>query len=115
MCPSHSAATPTAANNTYKLDLGAVYLQDQIEITRYLQFIGGVRFDHFDLQSRDRRTGVVLGRVDDFVSPRIGAVLKPMDNLAVYTSYSVSYLPSAGDQFSALSPGLVIAATGEIR
>ena len=32
-----------------------------------------------------------------------------MDNLAVYSSYSVSYLPSAGDQFSALSPGLVIA------
>jgi len=101
--------TPTAANNTYKLDLGAVYLQDQIEITRYLQIIGGVRLDHFDLQSRDRRTGITLGRVDDLVSPRIGAVLKPMDNLAVYTSYSVSYLPSAGDQFSALSPGLVIA------
>ena len=101
--------TPTAANNTYKLDLGALYLQDQIEITRYFQLIGGVRFDHFDLQSRDRRTGVVLGRVDDLVSPRVGAVFKPMENLAVYTSYSVSYLPSAGDQFSALSPGLVIA------
>ena len=56
-------------------------LQDQIEITRYLQFIGGVRFDHFDLQSRDRRTNVALGRVDDLVSPRAGIVCKPMDNL----------------------------------
>ena len=44
------------ANNTYKLDLGAVYVQDQIEITRYLQMIGGLRFDHFDLASTDRRT-----------------------------------------------------------
>ena len=86
-----------------------MYLQDQIEITRYFQLIGGMRFDHFGLKSRDRRTGVVLGRVDDLVSPRVGAVFKPMENLAVYTSYSVSYLPSAGDQFSALSPGLVIA------
>ncbi|WP_420799316.1 TonB-dependent receptor [Nitrobacter vulgaris] len=99
----------TDANNTYNLNLGAAFLQDQIEITRYLQLIAGVRFDHFDLSSRDRRTGVVLGRVDDLVSPRAGIVYKPIDNLSIYGSYSVSYLPSAGDQFSALSPGLVIA------
>jgi catecholate siderophore receptor len=72
--------------------------------------IGGVRFDHFDLESRDRRTNVVLGRVDDLVSPRAGVVFKPIDNLSIYGSYSVSYLPSAGDQFSSLNPGLVIAA-----
>lgn len=100
----------SGANNTYQLDLGAIYLQDQIEITRYLQLIGGVRFDHFDLESRDRRSGVILGRVDDLISPRVGVVLKPMENLAVYGSYSVSHLPSAGDQFSSLSPGLTIAA-----
>ena len=100
----------SGANNTYKLDLGAIYLQDQIEITRYLQLIGGVRFDHFDLESRDRRSSVVFGRVDDLISPRVGVVLKPLENLAVYGSYSVSYLPSAGDQFSSLSPGLAIAA-----
>ena len=27
----------------------AVYVQDQIELTRWLQFIGGVRFERFDL------------------------------------------------------------------
>ena len=100
---------PTGANNTYKLDLGAAYVQDQVEITRYLELIGGLRFDHYDLESRDRRSGFQLGRIDDLVSPRAGAVLKPLDNLSLYASYSVSYLPSAGDQFSVLSPGLVIA------
>jgi catecholate siderophore receptor len=99
----------TGANNTYQLNLGAAYIQDQIDITRYFQLIGGLRFDHFDLQSRDRRTGVTQARVDDLVSPRVGAVFKPIDNLSIYASYSVSYLPSAGDQFSTLSPGLVIA------
>ena len=64
--------TATDNNNTYVLNLGAAFVQDQIEITRYLQLIGGVRYDHFDLQSRDRRTNVVLGRVDDLVSPRAG-------------------------------------------
>ncbi len=99
----------SGANSAYQLDLGALYIQDQIEITRYLQLIGGLRFDHFDLQSRDRRTNVVQGRVDDLVSPRAGIVVKPMENLSIYGSYSVSYLPSAGDQFSTLSPGLVLA------
>ncbi len=47
--------------------------------------------------------------MDDLLSPRIGAVLKPFDTLAFYANYSVSYLPSAGDQFGALSPGLAIA------
>ncbi|MGY4361855.1 outer membrane receptor for monomeric catechols [Bradyrhizobium sp. i1.7.7] len=100
----------TDANNTYKLNLGAVYVQDQVEITRYLELIGGVRFDHFDLTSRDRRTFVELNRVDDLVSPRAGVLFKPLENLSIYGSYSISYLPSAGDQFSALTPGLAIAA-----
>jgi catecholate siderophore receptor len=99
----------TDANNDYALGLTAVYLQDQIEITRHLQVVLGVRFDRFDLESRDRRSGAVLQRTDDVVSPRAGLVIKPLDNLALYGSYSVSYLPSAGDQFSALSPGTVIA------
>ena len=100
----------TGANNTYDLNLGAAYVQDQVEITRYFELIGGVRFDHFDLTSRDRRTGIELNRVDDLVSPRAGIVFKPLENLSIYGSYSISYLPSAGDQFSALNPGLVIAA-----
>jgi catecholate siderophore receptor len=99
----------SGANNTYRLNLAATYLQDQVEITRYLQLIGGIRFDRFDLESQDRRTRVIFGRVDDLVSPRAGVVLKPAENVSVYGSYSVSYLPSAGDQFSTLAPGTVIA------
>lgn len=101
--------TATGANNTYSLGLAAGYLQDQIEVTKFLQFIVGLRFDRFDLATRDRRTGAVLGRTDDLTSPRAGIVVKPLDNVALYGSYSVSYLPSAGDQFSSLSPGTVIA------
>lgn len=101
--------TASDANNRYELDLAGVYVQDQIDITRYLQLIGGVRFDRFDLASRDRRTGVVQARTDNLVSPRAAAVFKPTDNLSFYGSYSVSYLPSAGDQFSSLTPGLLVA------
>ena len=96
-------------NNTYTLDVAAAYVQDQVAIGKYVDVIGGVRFDRFDLQSTDRRSGTAFGRVDNLVSPRIGLVVKPLDTLSLYASYSVSYLPSAGDQFSTLSPGLAIA------
>ena len=99
----------TGADNTYMLDLAAAYVQDQIEITKHLQVIAGLRFDRFDLASTDRRTGATQSRIDNLTSPRVGVVVKPVENLALYSSYSVSYLPSAGDQFSTLSPGTAIA------
>ena len=99
----------TGANNTYRLNVAAAYAQDQVEITKYLQLIGGVRFDRFDLDSTDRRTNVTVNRIDNLVSPRFGVVVKPVENVSLYGSYSVSYLPSSGDQFSTLSPGTAIA------
>jgi len=65
--------------------------------------IAGLRFDHFDLQYRDNRTGRNLRRIDNFISPRAGIVFKPITPLSVYANYSVSYLPSSGDQFSSLT------------
>ena len=93
-------------NNTYDLGLAAAFVQDQIEINEHLEFIAGLRFDHFDFASRDRRDGVVSSRIDNVVSPRVGAVVKPLANLAFYSSYSVSFLPSAGDQFRSLNANL---------
>ncbi len=99
----------TDARNRTKLDLAAVYIQDQIELTRWLQFIGGLRFDRFDLSYVNRNAqspatlGQQFGRIDDLVSPRAGLVVKPIDPLSLYASYSVSYLPASGDQFGALT------------
>lgn len=102
----------TGANTRYDLGLAAVYAQDQIEIGPHLQFIGGLRYDHFDFKADNLNatgsTPVRTTRIDNLLSPRAGVVVKPLDNLAFYGSYSVSYLPSAGDQFSSLAPGLAI-------
>ena len=43
-------------------------------------------------------------------SPRLGLILKPRGNLSIYTSYSRSYLPQSGDQFSGLT-----ATTSELK
>lgn len=101
---------PADANNTYRLNLASAYVQDQIDVGQHLQFVAGLRFDHFDLSSTDRRNGATFGRTDNVVSPRLGVVVKLIENLSIYGSYSVSHLPSAGDQFSALNAGLILAA-----
>src|SRR6185295_54317 len=92
----------TDANNRLRLNLAATYLQYQIDINRYVQVVAGVRYDHFDLKYHNNRNGDDLQRVDNLVSPRLGVVVKPVTQVSIYGSYSVSYLPSAGDQFSSL-------------
>lgn len=93
----------TDANNHLKALVDASYVQDQIQLTRRIQLVGGVRFDHFDLRYRNNRNGDYLRRIDNLISPRAGIVVKPVRALSLYGSYSVSYLPSSGDQFSSLT------------
>lgn len=93
----------TDADNAVRTYTGATYLQDQVTISRWLQVIAGVRFDHFDLRFHNNRTSEELRRVDNMASPRAGVVFKPADAVSVYANYSVSFLPSSGDQFSSLT------------
>lgn len=93
----------TDANNNLKTNLAATYLQDQIEINRFVQIVVGVRYDYFDLQYHNNRNNDNLRRIDNLVSPRFGIVVKPVTQFSLYGSYSVSYLPSSGDQFSSLT------------
>src|SRR5262249_26066544 len=68
----------------------------------------GVRFDRFDLSVLDQNINNHLGRTDNLVSPQAALIVKPRENLSVYASYSQSYLPASGDQFSAFNNGTVI-------
>jgi len=93
----------TDTDNHMVTNVAASYVQDQVELFRFVQLIGGVRFDHFDLQYHNNRNRDSLGRIDNLISPRAGIVVKPISMVSIYGSYSVSYLPSSGDQFSSLT------------
>ncbi|HEX2078096.1 MAG TPA: TonB-dependent siderophore receptor [Longimicrobium sp.] len=93
----------TDADNRVTASVAGVYLQDQVQLSRHLQAVLGVRFDRFDLRFHNNRTDETLERQDDMVSPRAGLVVKPVEPVSLYGSYSVSYLPSSGDQFSSLT------------
>jgi catecholate siderophore receptor len=92
----------TDADNHVRLDVGAGYVQDQITLARW-QMVAGLRIDRFDLRFHNNRTGDALARVDKLTSPRGGLIFKPVEQASLYASYSVSHLPSAGDQFSSLT------------
>jgi catecholate siderophore receptor len=91
------------ADNATTASVAGVYLQDQVSLSRYLQAIVGVRYDRFAVRFENDRNSETLRRDDGLLSPRAGLVLKPAEPLSFYASYSVSYLPSSGDQFGSLN------------
>ena len=94
----------TDADNRTTVTTRAVYAQDQIAIGPHVQAVLGIRFDRLTMAFRNNRTGEQLTRPDHLVSPRAGLVYKPVQPVSVYGSYSVSFLPSSGDQFASLTP-----------
>jgi len=93
----------TDANNRVRTHVDAAYVQDQAELSRFVQVIGGVRFDRFDVQFHNNRNGESLRGIDHLVSPRGGVVVKPFASASIYGSVTRSYLPSSGDQFASLT------------
>jgi len=95
--------SPTDANNHVVADVAALYAQDQIAFSPMWQAVLGLRVDRFAVSFHNNRVEQDLHRDDALVSPRAGLVFKPIDAASMYASYSVSHLPSSGDQFSSLT------------
>lgn len=93
----------TDADNHVIANVSATYVQDQMELSRKVQLLAGLRFDHFNLRFHNNRNNDNFSRIDNLLSPRLGIVFKPVVPLSLYATYSVSYLPSSGDQFSSLT------------
>ncbi|MEM1182661.1 MAG: TonB-dependent receptor [Acidobacteriota bacterium] len=82
------------------IEVFSFFVQDEIEISNNFNITLGARFDSFDIDvfnvpANDRRT-----RTDEEVSPRLGLVYKPQENVSLYASYSESFLPRSGEQFA---------------
>jgi catecholate siderophore receptor len=93
----------TDADNRVTNTARSIYAQDQLALSDYVQMIAGVRYESFGLRYHDNRSDSNLSRSDAMVSPRVGLVLKPVAATSLYANYSISFLPSAGDQFSSLT------------
>jgi len=97
---------PTVTDNTNhgRATIAAIYVQDQIQLTPNWLAVLGLRYDSFDMDFTDRRgAGVNIDTTDDLLSPRGGLIYKPAENVSLYASYSMTYVPRAGAQLSSLA------------
>ncbi len=95
------------AFNSGVADVAAVFGQVQADLGPRVQLVAGLRYDVFSLDLTDQRASVTgrrdFSRTDRIWSPRVGVVVRPVEPLSLYASYSVSSLPASGDQFAGLS------------
>ena len=102
-------------NNSSTVNVVGIYAQDQIKLSQHWQAILGLRHDRFttDFDGSRRRGGTAANQndlisetfntTDTFLSPRAGLIFKPIEAVSIYTNYSVSYVPRAGDQLTSLT------------
>jgi catecholate siderophore receptor len=94
----------TDADNRGRATVAAVYVQDQIRLAAKWEAVLGLRFDKFEMDFTNRRTGDNLTSSDDLLSPRAGLIYKPIETMSVYASYSMTHIPRAGAQLTSLNP-----------
>jgi catecholate siderophore receptor len=80
-------------------DTTALYVQDQVDLSRTWKALGGLRWERYaaEAQTRSMATGAVTGafaRTDTMVSSRAGLIWQPTLAQSYYVSYGNSYNPS---------------------
>lgn len=102
------AQNGTDADNYVQNDTYAAYFQDQMKFNDQWSAIAGLRYDRFNTDFTNHRLAGTnanynIKTSDDLFSPRVGLIYKPVENLSVYSSYTISYVPRAGEQLASLT------------
>jgi len=82
------------------INVFSAYIQDEIALADWLDVILGARFDSFDITVLNVPAAETRTRTDEEISPRLGVIFKPQENISIYASYSESFLPRSGEQFA---------------
>ena len=92
----------TALNDDTRvtLDVASFFVQDEIELSEHLDLVLGARFDRFNIEVFNAKAVETRSRTDEQVSPRAGLIYKPQENISLYASYSESFLPRSGEQYT---------------
>ena len=97
---SNSFAVDLNDDTRVGIEVFSFYVQDEIELTEKFDVTLGARFDSFDIEVFNVPANETRTRTDEEISPRLGLVFKPKENVSFYASYSESFLPRSGEQFA---------------
>lgn len=95
LAPLPATIVPSADNKN-RINIAALYLQDLVTLSPQWKVLAGLRYDKLE-QTRDDRTArnVDLQRTDNTLSPRLGVVYQPTEQVSLYAAYSRSFQPIA--------------------
>ena len=77
--PVSCRQSATDADNHGTAKMAAVYVQDEIVLSKQWQVVAGLRYDNFKVDFRNNRTASNFSSSDDLFSPRAGLVFKPIE------------------------------------
>jgi iron complex outermembrane receptor protein len=95
---------PSFGGDEVETDRLGIYLQDQISLLDNVKLLAGLRYD-----TAEQKTTLIPGtstlsgeqtRNYDALTPRVGIVYQPIEELSLYTSYSRSFNPNTGTTIS---------------
>ena len=91
------------------LEVTSLYLSGNIDLSDQWIMVLGVRYEQVDTSIKkytvaSGRSALTTGsattsRDDSNVSPRLGVIYKPQNNMSLYLSYSESFIPKSGEQY----------------
>ncbi|WP_447096081.1 TonB-dependent receptor [Pseudomonas sp. CF10PS3] len=93
---SHTGRMSVSSNNHTEVESRAIYVQDQLRLNDQWQVLAGVRYDVFEVSTKNKLLNVQEGVDSRKASPRFGLVWTPMENHSFYASWSKTFSPAGG-------------------
>jgi len=93
-------------DSTSDVDVFSLYVQDEVELSDNLTVLLGVRYDKYEIDSVNKKGGnAKTDHSESEITPRMGLIYKPQEDVSFYASYSQTFLPASGDQFATVGKG----------
>ena len=93
---SHTGRMSVSSNNHTEVESRAIYVQDQLRLNDQWQVLAGVRYDVFEVSTKNKLLNVQEGVDSRKASPRFGLVWTPLENHSFYASWSKTFSPAGG-------------------
>ena len=93
---SHTGRMNVWSNAHTEVETRAVYVQDQLRLNDQWQVLAGLRYDHFEVDTKNKLTHAQQAVASHSTSPRFGLVWTPLEHHSFYASWSKTFSPAGG-------------------
>lgn len=103
LLPTHHGEMELSSDAKHKVRTTGIYLQDQLSIDNW-HLLLGARYDEFYVNTQRLDTNKQETQTSYTLSPRLGLVWNPLQDHALYASYSKTFSPVGGGLIG-ITPG----------